>query len=275
MMYRCLIIIGALLCGNALLGQSKVMTYNIRYDNPQDGDNQWTNRKAAIVDMLLYYRPDIFGIQEGLHHQVSYLDAQLADYNYVGVGRDDGLMRGEYTAIFYNTQRYTPIETQTYWLSSTPDRVSVGWDASMERITTFAVLVNHSIQDTLYVFNAHFDHIGSEARERSAQLINSLIAKHQLMDKRVVVMGDLNCLPDDMPIHTFMEVLNDSYEISKVDPYGPSGTWCSFDIMEEPKRRIDYILTKNLSVIKQRHIDDKRPDNLNLSDHLPVLAIVR
>ena len=112
------------------------MTYNIRYNNPNDNENWWENRKEEVVHMIKYYHPDIFGIQEGLNDQVNYLNNSLPNYSYTGVGRDDGKEKGEYTAIFYNSDKFELINSKTYWLSNTPNKVSVGWDASMERITT-------------------------------------------------------------------------------------------------------------------------------------------
>lgn len=251
--------------------QLSVMSYNIRYNNPNDKENTWELRKRDVADMIAYYAPDILGIQEGLYDQVSYLDKSLASCAYVGVGRDDGQNAGEFTAIFYNKEKLELIQTQTFWLSETPDQVSVGWDASMERITTFAEFEDRKTGDRFHVFNCHFDHIGPQARENSAKLIMEYLETKHLLDKQVVVMGDLNCSPNDAPIDVFRMHLDDSYDISATKSYGPKGTWCSFKTDVIPQNRIDYILTRNIKVLRHAHIDDRRPNNLNLSDHLAVL----
>jgi len=254
-----------------LSAQLSVMTFNIRYDNPNDGENLWSERRGEVVDMIEHYAPDAFGIQEGLYTQVQFLDSVLSDYSYLGVGRDDGQQAGEYTALFYNHDRLKPVSSMTYWLSETPDQVSVGWDASMERITTYAGLYDRDSELTYHVFNAHFDHIGPVAREHSALLINQLIRDRDLLGERVIVMGDFNCLPAEAPIIAFEQLLQDSYQVSQQKPYGPTGTWCSFDITTPATRRIDYIMVRNVEVLSYRNIDDRRSDHLNLSDHLPVM----
>ena len=158
-----------------LFSQTSIMSYNIRYSTERDKENQWEYRKAEVVELINYYSPEIFGIQEGLEKQVKYIDMALDNYRYVGVGRDDGKTKGEYAAIFYNHDRLRPISSHTYWLSETPNEVSIGWDASMERITTFGQFYDMQTEDTLYVFNCHFDHIGKTSRKNSAKLILKII----------------------------------------------------------------------------------------------------
>ena len=136
-------------------GQTSLMTYNIRYSTANDGENWWEYRKDEVAKLIAHYKPDILGIQEGLLDQVQFLEEALGSYKYVGVGRDDGQQAGEYTAVFYNTSTYKLVNFYTYWLSETPDKVSVGWDAALPRITTYAVLKSVATGDTLHVFNCH------------------------------------------------------------------------------------------------------------------------
>ena len=153
------------------------MTYNIRYATERDGVNAWSNRKAFLSDQIKFYSPDVFGIQEGLLRQVSYLDSALTQYQYIGVGRDDGKEKGEFSAIFYDTEKLKVIENSTFWLSETPEKISIGWDAAMERICTYALFENLVSGQKFYVFNTHFDHIGKVAREKSADLILKMAYK--------------------------------------------------------------------------------------------------
>ncbi|MDD7884760.1 endonuclease/exonuclease/phosphatase family protein [Flavivirga sp. 57AJ16] len=255
-------------------GQTSIMTYNIRFNNPNDNVNWWKNRKEEVAGMIKYYHPDILGIQEGLNDQVNDLYNNLPNYSYTGVGRDDGKEKGEYAAIFYNSDKFELINTKTYWLSSTPNKVSVGWDASMERITTYGVFRNLKTNDTLHVFNCHYDHIGKMAQQKSSELIVSLIRQKDLEKRMVIVMGDLNSTPKEKAIQSLKTVLEDSFEITKHPIYGPVGTFNTFDIDFIPEKRIDYIFTKNLVVENYRNIDDRRKNNLWLSDHLPVFIEV-
>jgi len=258
---------------NIVIGQTiSTMSYNIRYNNPDDGNNWWNLRKQELIELIQYYHPDILGIQEGLHDQVEYIDQHMEHYSYIGVGRDDGQTQGEYTAIYYDSTKFDIQYQNTFWLSKTPEKVSVGWDASMERICTYGHFIHKSTQTEYHIFNAHFDHIGPKARENSAKLIVQEISRLKLAAKNIILMGDLNCLPNSQPILEFKKELDDASELADDDIYGPFGTFSKFDPSFIPDRRIDYIFSKNLAVLKYRHVDDRRANNLWPSDHLPVMA---
>lgn len=250
------------------------MSYNVRYDNPDDGENWWDLRKEETVKLIKHYYPDFLGIQEGLEAQVAYIARHCDRFEYIGVGRDDGKYSGEYTALFYNSARFKLIEETTFWLSDQPDQVSVGWDASMERICTYGHFVDVATKYDYHVFNTHFDHRGPLARVNSAKLIVSKIEELGLDSEKIIVMGDLNCIPDSAPIKVFNSMLDDAGEISTTGIYGPVGTFNHFDPSFVPDRRIDYIFSKNLTVTSYRNVDDRRVNNLWPSDHLPVLARV-
>lgn len=259
----------------AAYGQTSLMTYNLRCNTENDKDNWWEYRKEEVAELILRYEPDILGIQEGLHGQVEFLNQKLKYYKYIGVGRDDGKIKGEFTALLYNTNTYKLIQNYTYWLSETPEEVSVGWDAAMERIVTYGSFVNRQSSDTLHVFNCHYDHIGQEARENSSRLILSLIERNNLQNAQLVVMGDFNARPEDRSITILTESLQDSYTSVLKDPQGPVGTFNNFDPQHQLTDRIDYILVRNLAVQSYRAIDDKRTNGLYPSDHLPVLVEVK
>lgn len=254
----------------SLNAQKSIMSYNIRYNNPKDTENWWENRKQDVVQMIQYYSPDILGIQEGLNDQVKYLDTTLINYSFVGVGRGDGNQVGEYAALFFNTNTIELVETKTFWLSEKTDTVSIGWDAAMERIVTYGQFKDKSTMDTIHVFNCHYDHLGEVARENSSKLVLRLIKKMKIEDERIAVIGDLNCLPNTTPIQILKTKLEDSFESSKTRPYGPTGTFNGFNSEEKIISRIDYILTRNIVVNSYTNIDDRRKNNLLLSDHLPV-----
>ncbi|WP_106790805.1 endonuclease/exonuclease/phosphatase family protein [Aquimarina sp. Aq78] len=254
----------------SLNAQKSVMSYNIRYNNPNDNENWWENRKQEVVQMIQYYSPDILGIQEGLNDQVKYVDTMLTNYSFVGVGRGDGHQAGEYAALFFNINTIELIETKTFWLSEKTDTVSIGWDASMERIVTYGQFRDKSTRDTIHVFNCHYDHLGEIARENSSKLVLRLIKKMKIENERIAVIGDLNCLPNTRPIQILKTKLEDSFESSKTSPYGPIGTFNGFNSEKKIISRIDYILIKNIVVNSYSNIDDRRRNNLLLSDHLPV-----
>src|ERR1700710_2845398 len=108
----------------------KVMTYNIRLDVASDGVNQWSNRKEKLPALIQKYDPDLIGLQEAMHHQLMDILKALPQYGYIGVGRDDGKEKGEYSAILYRKDRFDLIWQRTSWLSETPAIAgSKSWDA--------------------------------------------------------------------------------------------------------------------------------------------------
>jgi len=251
------------------------MTYNIRYDNPEDGENQWQERKGEVCALLNYYQPDVFGLQEALNHQRSYIHDCLNGYLSVGIGRDGEGRDSEATPIFYRAASLILLETETFWLSPTPDVPSKGWDAALNRIATYAKFQEKSSGAVFHVFNTHFDHIGSQAREHSAHLLLSKIKQMGLIDQKLIIMGDFNCEDSDPPYGTLSTALDDAFLNGVRSSYGPLGTWNDFETDTPITRRIDYIFTKNSEVQFCRHIDDRRKNNLQVSDHLPVLAEIR
>ena len=184
-----------------------VITYNIKYDDNSIGDQSWNVRKEAVFELINSYSPDIFGIQEGLIHQVEFLDSKLHDHKFVGVGREDGNKNGEYCAIFFDYKKYKLLKNSTFWLSEDPYKASVGWDAALERICTYALLENLKSGKKLWVFNTHFDHVGNIAREKSARLLIEKIQMLNINQDPVLLMGDFNSLADvryGTLIHLFM-----------------------------------------------------------------------
>ena len=253
---------------------TNLISFNIRYDNTGDTINNWNDRKASLAKLIQHYDADIVGVQEGLHHQVDFLNSALTNYSYVGVGRDDGQEKGEYSAIFYNSNKFKVLKTNTFWLSETPEKVSVGWDASMERICSYALFENLKTKKQFWVFNTHFDHRGMQARTNSAQLIYKKINEINSSKLPVILMGDLNLTPDTEPIQYLKKNLTDAIEISKKPFYGPTGTFNGFDQDRIMENRIDYFFVKNVDVLSYTHIDDRMPNNKHISDHLPILMTI-
>ena len=252
-----------------------IMSYNVKYDNEWDKENHWLLRKKRLVDLLKNYNPSIIGVQEGLYHQVKYLNNSLEKYKFIGVGRDDGKKKGEFCPIYFDTTFYEVINHSTFWLSETPDLVSVGWDAALERICTYGLFSSISSGEKFWVFNTHFDHIGTVARKKSSELILEKIKKINKESFPVILMGDFNSLPNSEPIKILEQDMVDGLRISSKYLQGPQGTFNRFDLSSPTSKRIDYIFTNNFQVISYRHIDDRLENNNHISDHLPVMAILK
>lgn len=171
------------------------MSFNIRngseWAENEDGPYAWSNRKEAVVDMILKEAPDAIGMQEVLPHQLDYLSHALSgQYKYIGVGRDNGNRDGEIMCIFYRTDRLELLNQHTYWLSATPDSVSFGWDAACRRTVTIGHFRDLTTDSTFVYMNTHLDHMGKEARKNSILLLCAL--SEQCPSPHVVIGGDMN-----------------------------------------------------------------------------------
>jgi len=250
-----------------------VLTYNIRYDNPADSLNAWDNRKDFLISQLNFYEPDVFGTQEALLHQLKDIDNGLEDYTFFGKGRDDGEQAGEFSAIFYNKNNVELQLEHTFWLSETPDTPSKGWDAAIKRVCTYGKFRSKKENAIFWVFNTHFDHIGEQARKESILLILSKIEEINSEALPVILMGDLNLLPEHESMVYLADKMDDTHSLSGPNNFGPAGTFNGFNFNEPVVRRIDYIFTSkgDFSVVKNAVLSDSR-DCRYPSDHLPVFA---
>jgi endonuclease/exonuclease/phosphatase family metal-dependent hydrolase len=245
-----------------------VMSFNLRYDTEEDGENQWSNRKEAIIKMLQSEKPSVFGIQEGLYHQVSFMDDELANYNYVGVGRDDGYSGGEYSAIFYDTEQFEVLETNSFWLSETPEYPSMGWDANNIRIVTWVKLKDFIHQKEIFVFNTHFDHKGKTAQLESGKLLCEKMKEIVPENTAVFLTGDLNVLIRNKALKPIIDNYYSARRYAsytdKIKSFNFFGRWYF-------SRNIDFIFYDNAEALAFRTINDDYGVPY-ISDHYPIIT---
>ena len=229
----------------SMSAQMLVGTYNIRYKNSGDSTkgNVWQKRCQVICDQVNFMSPDIFGTQEVLHVQLLDLLAGLDNYDYIGVGRDDGKTGGEYAAIFYRTDRLRLLDQGNFWLSETPDRPGLGWDAACVRVCSWGKFAAQTAtnDEAFYFFNLHMDHVGVTARREGAKLIVSRI-REIAQGAPVIVTGDFNVDQKDeiYSIFTSSGLLKDSYTTARLR-FAENGTFNSFDTDLYTESRIDHI----------------------------------
>lgn len=249
----------------------KVMTYNIRLDIESDGENSWTHRKDFFNAQIRFYAPDIFGVQEAKPNQVSDIAKALPQYAFVGIGRD-GNGQGEASDIFYAKEKFKVMESNTFWLSPTPEVVSKGWDAAYNRICTYALLKNKQNNKMIWVFNTHLDHVGEEAKTKGLELILSKMEKLNVNKYPVVLMGDFNSEPETDRIVSLKNKMNDARTVSKEKAFGPYGTFNNFKYNEATTHLIDYIfLSKGNSITVNKYAVLSDAKDLRYpSDHFPV-----
>jgi len=244
-----------------------VMTYNIRFDNPEDSVNAWPNRKQKVIDLLKKYNPDLLGVQEALYHQLKDMTDNLPDYQFVGVGRDDGKRKGEYSAILYKKSKLKLTEQNTFWLSEHPDVPgSKNWDAAITRVATWAKFTDIQTKRRFVMVNTHFDHVGVEARRHSAEILKSH-ARELGFDIPVIVTGDFNCTRDEDPY----KIMTNGELLELIDPCpNPEGTFCTFRVDSVPCKAIDYIFISNDWRADRYKIIHDNDGTYYPSDHLPV-----
>jgi endonuclease/exonuclease/phosphatase family metal-dependent hydrolase len=252
--------------------QLKVESFNLRYDNPDDGINAWPKRQQLVLNHLQQTLPDVVGMQEVLAHQLDWLAEQLPNYAFIGVGRDDGKRAGEFVPLLYNTRTLTKLDSGYFWLSETPDVPgSIGWLARLPRVVTWAKFSHHN--KVFFVFNAHFSHVSDLARQKSAEFLVRHIPTIA-GDSPVILMGDLNTLDSESAYTTI--IANPTLRFidsALVNGHQPASTFNGFGTSTDHKR-IDYIfISKGLSSSNYMTHEDRDGDSF-ISDHYPISTLI-
>ena len=246
----------------------KVISYNIRLGVANDKENAWDNRKEATPAMLDEQKPAIFGVQEAYKFQIDYITEQCPRYAAIGVGRDDGLDKGEHMSIFYDQNLIELEDWGTYWLSETPDEPSKGWDAACRRTATWSKLkIKKSGREFFYV-NTHLDHVGVEARKNGLALIVERIAAMNPDGFPMILTGDLNVTADD-PCLVDLDTKMKSARI-----YAEKTTdKTSFNGWGKASEAIDYIYYSGFAKCTVFDVlDGTYAEKPYISDHYPVVA---
>ena len=279
----CFLILGLIFLSSfvAQAQELNVMTFNIRFNNPNDGEHAWPHRKESVANCIAFYNVDIVGLQEAMHGQINDLKAALPDYEIIGVGRSDGKTGGEYSAIMYRRSRFTPSESGTFWLSENPESVGEkGWDAALERIVTWAKFKDKATKRTFVFANTHYDHVGKTARVESSKLLLSRMT--QISGKLpLIVTGDFNAAASSEAIQHLTDAANpdrltDTRTVAKVK-YGPEWSFHGFNKRSVEQRRqtgiIDFIFVRGkVNTLRHAVIDGTDNGETCLSDHNPVFC---
>lgn len=248
----------------------KVMSYNIRLGEANDGTNSWALRYSATAEMILDQAPDVFGLQEAMPYQVLFIDENFKNYDNVGVGREDGKKKGEHMSIFWNKKTVSMLKWGTFWLSETPDKPSKGWDAECFRTATWALMKDKKSGRKFYFVNTHLDHVGKEARRNGLKLIVDKIAQINSDGYPVVLAGDFNMKPEDPALSDLDSVMSCTRKIAaKTDNHDTFNGWGRGNGI------IDYIYCSGFGSCSEYQTVTKRyEDRKFISDHYPVFAIL-
>lgn len=258
-----------------------VMSFNIRLPHSGDGIHYWDNRRPHVASLIHFHEADLLGVQEAFRRQLDEMMIDMPEYDWFGVCRTDGSANpspdNEFSAILYRKNCFERLDGNTFWLSESPDEIgSVGWDAALPRIVTWAKFKDKRSGKEFFHFNTHFDHMGIQARNESAKLLLQKI-KSIASDLPVIITGDFNCSENDQPYLTMTKEsgLNDALKISKTPHHGPTASFAgNFQVSGLNDHRIDFIfLNKHIEVLKHGILSDSWNGNF-ASDHLPVFAKV-
>lgn len=252
-----------------------VMSFNIRYDNPGDGMFSWDSRKEMVFWLIEKYDPDIMGVQEALKGQMDELDIALKEYRWAGAGRDDGDDKGEYVPVFFRKERFILADEGQFWLSENPDVPgSKGWDAACTRMVSWIKLLEIATGYEYFVFNTHFDHVGEEARIKSARLLSDSIRSIASL-KPVIITGDLNCSPNSDPVGILKELFNDARIMAVAADSASSTTFVGFPGDLTGGEIIDHVFISPHFGVETYEIVADNANGFFPSDHLPVLVSLK
>lgn len=260
-------------CKSGRETEMRVMTFNIRL-SPRvdfDGDNCWNNRREAVVRMIGEAKPDLFGIQEGYIVQVNYLEENLPGYERLGVCRDDGAEGGEANAVYWRKDRFDLVRGETFWLSETPDTVSLGWDGVCRRIVTWVQLYDKQRKHDVWFFNTHFDHKGEVARREAGKLImermNALVPEGD----PIFLTGDFNANWDDPILDPIRERLAECRETAPVTDCGNTYNGWGGKHVPAGEDIIDHIFYRGAKATKYELLTGDYGVPF-ISDHWPVMG---
>ena len=241
--YSLLILVAAACSSHHEPAEMNVATYNLRLSNGGDSirGNGWGQRAPYVAKLIQYHDFDIFGTQDGKHHQLEDLKEMMPEYEYIGVGRDDGAQGGEYAAIFYKPERFELLDSGNFWLSTDTTRPNLGWDAACIRVCTWGKFRDKESDKTFVYFNLHMDHVGVVARAESAKLI---LEKIKAFPEKLPVMlsGDFNV---DQTNESYLllqnsDIMADAYTTAEM-VYANNGTFNDFETDCYTDERIDHI----------------------------------
>lgn len=251
------------------------MSFNIRCGSCEQPTsiNHWSQRRALVADQIRQQKPDLLGLQEAELFQVRDLAADLGNYGWYGVGREDGKEKGETTAIFYNRARFVVEEQRTYWLSETPATPSKGWDAALSRTATIVTLTDSLSSRRLVMLNAHFDHRGQQARLKSSELLVEQTKSARGLP--VIVTGDFNYTKASEGYKVVAAALRDTEQASLSSPSGGDLSFNGFGKDLVPGNKIDFVFVSDQFVVDSHKIISERYADRYASDHYPVVVSLR
>jgi endonuclease/exonuclease/phosphatase family metal-dependent hydrolase len=250
-----------------------VMSFNLRYASSQP-PNSWSERRPVMSACIRHLAPDILGTQEGLYEQLKDLASDLAEYSWIGLGREGG-SRGEFMAVFYRRDRFEPLAFDHFWLSDTPEVIgSSTWGNSNRRMVTWVRFKERTSGREFIFLNTHFDHQIEIARQKSASLVVERVRKMQA-GLPIVLTGDFNSPAGTGKAY---EVLTgeggfaDTWKLAGRRVNEKLSTFHGYKQPVESGIRIDWILALGNVGVEKAEIITFSEHGQFPSDHFPIAA---
>ena len=254
----------------------RVMSFNIRYGTAKDGVNAWPLRRELVLGVIQDHGPAVLGVQEALRFQLDEIRQAVPWLGEIGVGREDGVDAGEYSAILYDRRRLSAEDSGTFWLSETPDVPgSTSWGNNITRIATWAQFRESSSGREFVVLNTHWDHESQNAREKSARQIVEWLERHAA-SQPVIVMGDFNSGEQNPAFQALVSpgarevALRDTFRAVHPDA-ALAGTFSEFTGKRDGDK-IDAVLVSPVWHVLSAAIVTTSDNGRYPSDHFPVTA---
>ena len=250
-----------------------VMSFNLMAGTQT---NPEAKRLESVVETILKYRPAVVGVQEATDMWIGLLNQKLGEiYTIVGDGRN-AKKGDEHSAILFLKDEFELIQTETKWLSDTPDAPGSQFaEAHYTRIMTYALLSRKSDGKQFLHVNTHLDYGSSDAEEQvkvnQMQVIFDEIAK--LPAVPTIITGDFNA---NVGSPVYKKVIGEGYSeaAAHIPATDRAPTYHALMGTTGAPSHIDFIFAKGLANDNLYRICTERADNENVSDHYPILSIL-
>lgn len=251
--------------------QIKIISANIRFENVNDGVNNWSNRLPLLQHIFKDFSPHILATQEGREKQIKSL-AEGLPLKLIENHRE-WIAERMYPSFFVNEKFIQVLNSGDIWLSETPYlKGSVSFKSAFPRLCTWIHILHLESKLEYLVINTHLDHILEETR---CEQIKVLIKEITLLNKKnlpLILVGDFN----DSPFGLVRKIINEKLFLK--DPWHEKArpeetTHHAFQGENASSgERIDWILISKEFEVLDIKLDKRCSDNIYPSDHYPLLA---
>ncbi len=257
--------------------QYDINSFNIRYENYYEIslNNSWTERKATVMNTIFKYLPDVIGFQELRLNQKLFVEKNLPLYQYIGRPRSPDFT-DESNGILFNKQKFLLMDSGTFWLTETPNKVSKYESVYHYRICTWIKVYSYKFKDVIYFFNTHLE--DGHLFITFLQEVNLLkrIKEITKNEGNVFVFGDFNGNDNSVWIQ---DVFKEGYKSFSDYFQDFRNTYHNFSgIYNNPKWKVDHLFYQNLGNSNKHFVPlfydvlTKKENGKFPSDHFPLYA---